>query len=263
MPADGGRLPPLIDPRNTTGDQPPSVTARVCTAWSNTGSKRRRNQPLSEPPDGWGARLLTMKSGTGHRPTSPTSFPLPGAGGDAYRAGTHAHVRPDRGKGGGRGHRGDHDRPRDPRHAETRPEHGPHRIPDDEGDRRQRAENPDCRQGGLAVLGSPVPGAGRSGSRGSSGPSEGGGKGGKREPGRGGAGGCLEEHLACPRPTGGLLGVLADGMPLTRAADRAALSEREKPRTKIKIKMMPQATGPRRAATSPQREVTKPRPLSY
>jgi patatin-related protein len=62
MLADSGRLPPLIDPRNTADGQPKPVSARVRAAWHKAVSRHRQNQPLNGPPDPWATSVLTMKS---------------------------------------------------------------------------------------------------------------------------------------------------------------------------------------------------------
>ena len=62
MIADSGRLPPLVDPRNTADGQPKPVSARVRASWHKVASRHRQNQPLNGPPDPWATSVLTMRS---------------------------------------------------------------------------------------------------------------------------------------------------------------------------------------------------------
>ena len=62
MIADSGRLPPLVDPRNTADGQPKPVSARVRASWHKMASRHRQNQPLNGPPDPWATSVLTMRS---------------------------------------------------------------------------------------------------------------------------------------------------------------------------------------------------------
>jgi patatin-related protein len=64
MPDDESRLP-SAGPGDVAGSPPPATTARRGTwrsTWRKPGSRRRRNQPASGPPDAWAAHVLAMKA---------------------------------------------------------------------------------------------------------------------------------------------------------------------------------------------------------
>jgi len=85
--ADGGRLPPLIDPRPRQDPSKPASTEKDQPAWTRVADSarrtwhgaaawRRQNQSMSAPPDAWVTNVLNLK----HRNATPEEFArqLPG-----------------------------------------------------------------------------------------------------------------------------------------------------------------------------------------
>jgi predicted acylesterase/phospholipase RssA len=59
---DSGRRPQLIDPRNSTDDDPPTrVPDQLRQKWHRQVTSRRKNQPQNGPPDQWSADVLKMQ----------------------------------------------------------------------------------------------------------------------------------------------------------------------------------------------------------
>ena len=88
--ADGGRLPPLIDPRPRQDPSKPASTEKDQPAWTRVADSarrtwhgaaawRRQNQSMSAPPDAWVTKVLNLEAAERQATGAPRTPACPGA----------------------------------------------------------------------------------------------------------------------------------------------------------------------------------------